>query len=304
MLDHKYKIFCSLARHLNMTRAADELHLSQSAVSKSVRELEKELGITLFHRSKGQMQLTEAARYLHEETEKLLGKEREIAFGMDCLRKRFGGTLHIGASTTLAQYILPAALARFIEIMPGIKINLISGNTRQVEGQIRNGELHLAFIEGNPSQPDIHYIPFLKDEIVPVCAAGSNIPASIGKEELGRYPFVFREKGSGTEQVIRKQLAEANIPIDELKEQLVLGSTEGIKQYLCHAECIAFLSIYSIREALKDGHLRIIDIEGLSIGRTLYAIHQQGEPDPYARKFLDFVYNDKSLRNMLYNPIR
>lgn len=296
MLDHKYKVFCHLARNPNTTKVAEELYLSQPAISKNIRELEKELGITLFRREKGRMSLTQAGQYLLSETEPLLKKEREILSEIDQMRDTFNGTLHIGASTTLSQYVLPEILAKFTKQFPDIKINLTSGNTDQIEKEILSDHLHLAFIEGTPTQPDIHYIPYLQDEIVLVCASQNPIAETITQEDLRKLCFVFREKESGTYHIIKKSLADIGIPMHELQDQLVLGTTEGIKQFLLYSNCFALLSIYSIQEELTTGKLKVIETEGVNIERTFYAIHRQGEPDPYARKFLDFTFQLKSYR--------
>lgn len=293
MLDHKYKVFYHLAKNPNTTKVAEELFLSQPAISKSIRELEKELGITLFHREKGRMQLTQAGNYLLATTEPFIKKEREMLFEFARLKNTFTGTLHIGASTTLSQYVLPEILAEFITSHPGIKVNLMSGNTAQIEKEILANNLHLAFIEGTPTQPDLHYIPYFRDEIVLVCASGNQIPDSISQKEIGNLCFVFREKESGTSHVIKKHLSDIGISIHELHDQLVLGTTEGIKQYLQHSDCFALLSIYSIRNELAAGKLKIIETEGLNIERTFYAIHRQGEIDPYAQQFLEFALNKK-----------
>ena len=216
MLDHKFKVFYHLAKNPNTTQVAQELYLSQPAISKNIRELEKELGITLFHRDKGRMSLTTAGHYLLAETELLLQKEREISFELDKMRNTFNGTLYLGASTTLSQYVLPGILAGFTTQNPEIKINLASGNTDQIEKEILANNIHLAFIEGTPTQPDIHYIPYLRDEIVLVCAANNPTPESISREELLNLRFVQREKGSGTYHVIKKYLAAIGIPIHSL----------------------------------------------------------------------------------------
>lgn len=295
MLDHKYKVFYHLAKTPNTTRVAEELLLSQPAISKNIKELEKELGITLFDRVKGRMQLTEAGRFLLEETEIYIRKEREINFKINKMRDSFKGTLHIGGSTTLSQYILPEVLARFNARFPEISVNLVSGNTAQIEQEIMAGNLHLAFIEGTPTQPDIHYIPFLEDEIVLVSAASNAAPDNISSEHFRHLPLVLREKGSGTYHIIRKQLQQAGIDLTSLKCQLILGSTEGIKHYLFHSECFALLSIYSIREELASGKLKLTDIDNLSLHRTFYIVYRQGEPDPYARQFMDFILRQKNL---------
>lgn len=290
MLDHKYIIFYHLAKNPNTTKVAEELGLSQPAISKSIKELERELSVTLFHRAKGRMQLTETGKYLLEAISPLLQKEREILFELGKQRDTFSGTLHIGASTTLAQYILPELLSDFIRRNPGIHIHLFSGNTDQIEQEVIAGNLHLAFIEGTPTQPDIRYIPFISDEIVLVCSASNSVTEQITPEQFRELDFVFREKGSGTYHIIRRQLSQAGIDIMQLHTRLTLGSTEGIKQFLRHSDdSFALLSVYSVREELSSGKLRLIEIEGLTIDRTFYAIHRQGEPDPYARQFLDFV---------------
>lgn len=290
LLDHKYKVFYHLAQNPNTTKVAEELYLSQPAVSKNIRELEKELGITLFYRERGGMRLTEAGNYLYTELEAVLLKERKIQFTVDRLRDQFTGTLRIGASTTLSQYILPEILAHFTKAYPHLKIELTSGNTDQIEKEILADNLQLAFIEGTPTQPDIHYIPYLQDEIVLVCAAGNPIPETVPLEELSRLCFVFREKGSGTYHIIKRQLSASGIAMNSLHDQLTLGTTEGIKRYLQCSSCFALLSIYSIRNELTADKLKIVEIEGLKIERTFYAIHRQGETDPYAQKFLDFAF--------------
>lgn len=289
MLDHKFTVFYHLAKNPNTTKVADELCLSQPAISKSIKELERELSITLFDREKGRMRLTEAGNYLLAAIEPFIQKEREVLFEIGKLRNIFSGILRIGASTTLSQYVLPELLSRFVHTYPGINIQLSSGNTDQIEREILANNLHLAFIEGTPTHPDIRYIPFIKDEIVLVCSTDNPVTEQITKKEFQKLSFVFREKGSGTYNIIRRQLLRADIDINEINHQLILGSTEGIKQYLRYSkDCFALLSIYSIREELAAGKLKVVEIDNLPIERTFYAIHRQGEPDLYARKFLDF----------------
>ena len=214
------------------------------------------------------------------------------------MKKEFSGTLHIGASTTLSQYILPEYLARFRETHPYIEINLISGNTYQIEQELLDKNIQLAFIEGVPSQTDIHYIPFLKDEIVLVTSAKNDSPGTITREQLKTLKFVVREEGSGTYNIIQRQLSATGLSINELNQQIVIGSTEGIKQYLKHSDCYALVSVFSIQDELSCGLLKIIDIDDLEITRSLYAIHKQGTIDPYAELLLKFCEsrNRKSKR--------
>ena len=120
------------------------------------------MGITPFDREKGRLMLTLPEIPL-EQSEELIERERIITFNLQHMQKEFSGTLHIGASTTLSQYILPEYLARFPgKLIPISEINLISGNTYQIEQELLDKNIQLAFIEGVPSQTDIHYIPFFK----------------------------------------------------------------------------------------------------------------------------------------------
>ena len=194
MLDHKLTIFYHAAKNLSVTRAAEALRLTQPAVSKSIKELETELGITLFNRERGRLTLTPAGEFLLAKSEDLREAEREIAFGLQQLKETFSGTIHVGASTTLAQYILPTLLALFRRKYPKINIDLTSGNTAQIERALLARDIQVAFIEGAPSQPDIHYIPFVEDEIVLVTRTGNPCPETLPREALRRLDFALREK--------------------------------------------------------------------------------------------------------------
>ena len=118
---------------------------------------------------------------------------------------------------------------------------------------------------------------------------------SITKAELQELKFVVREKGSGTYNIIQRHLSDAGIAINDLNQQMVIGSTEGIKQYLKYSDCYALVSIFSIRDELACGMLKIVDMDDLEITRTLYAIHKQGQIDSYAELLLRFCEQRKKI---------
>ena len=288
MIDHKYKVFYQLCLTPSTTAAADILGLTQPAVSKNVRELEKELGITLFGRTRNGMVLTEAGQELMHGMEPLIAQERLLRYRLDQWRGVDRGELKIGGSTTLSQYVLPDAIAGFARKWPDISLSLMSGNTQQIEEMVLNKSLHVAFIEGNKNRNDLHYEPFLKDELVLVASASGRWPGRMAKAELPSGCFVFRERGSGTYHVIRKRLEQEGIDIRRLASKVCIGSTEAIKRYVAGSDTLAFLSRYSIREELAQERLRVIEVDGLCIERMFYSIHLQGEIDPYAARFMDF----------------
>jgi len=296
MLDHKLIVFYHLSQNPNTTKVAEKLFISQPAVSKSIQELERKLDVTLFDRKKGRLYLTEIGKYLYSETKELVSRERKIAFNIDKMKKHFTGTLNIGASTTLAQYVIPSKLAEFIKESNSIKITMISGNTEQIEQDILLGKLQVAFIEGTPTEQGVRYMPFLKDEIVMVSSNESKLPETLDATEFCKQNFIFREKGSGTEHIICKDLKNCGINPDSLNIKMVLGSTEAIKNYLqCDIDSCALLSVYSIRNELASGKLRIIDVKDVDISRIFYIIYKQGQPDPYAQYLIDFFERYKDI---------
>lgn len=293
MIDHKYKVFHQLCLTPSTSQAAEILGLTQPAVSKSIRELEKELGLSLFVRTRNGMVPTESGKILAARMEKLVAEERNLMFELSNLGNTARCELKVGGSTTLAQYVLPPVISGFLREWPQLSMVLTNGNTQQIEEAVLNQKLHLAFIEGNKTRNDLHYIPYLKDELVLVCSAKARYPSHIVKEELPQGKFIFRERGSGTYHVIRKKMEEAGVDIHNLESRLRIGTTEGIKQYLQQSDAVALLSVYSIRNELAQGILKIIEIEDLHFERTFHAIHLQGEPDPYAGKFLEYALRQR-----------
>ena len=289
MLDHKYKVFYQLCLTPSTTAAADILGLTQPAVSKNIRELEKELGVTLFGRTRNGMMLTEAGQELKRTLEPWVGQERLLKHRLNQWRGVDQGELKIGGSTTLTQYVLPEVLAGFAREWPDISLSLFNGNTQQIEEMVLNKSLHIAFIEGNKGRNDLHYEPFLTDELVLVGSASGAWPERMRKADLPSGRFVFRERGSGTYHVIRKKLEKEGIGIQQLASKVRLGSTEAIKRYVACSEALAFLSRYSIRQELEQKRLKVIEVDDLRIERMFYSIHLQGEIDPYAAKFMDFA---------------
>ena len=296
MLDHKYKVFYQLCLTPSTTAASEVLGLTQPAVSKNIRELEKEVGLTLFRRTRNGMVLTGAGEDLKQALQPLIDQERVLEYRLGQLRGQERGELKIGGSTTLAQYVLPEVVAGFVREWPEISLGLANGNTRQIEEMVLDKSLHLAFIEGNKGRSELHYEDFLRDELVLVASASGPWPSKLSLSGLPPRKFVFRERGSGTYHVIRKKLEEAGLDIHALESGVRIGSTEAIKRYLACSDALAFLSVYSIRQELDRNRLKVVEIEDFRIERMFYSIHLQGELDPYAARFLAFA--SKKLREI------
>ena len=296
MLDFRLQVFYKVAKRLNFTRAAAELFISQPAVTKHIKELEGEYKATLFERSGNKkILLTTAGETLLQYAEKLLDVYRELDYDMNLLVKQHSGVLRIGASTTVAQYIIPPVLAQFHKKFREIKVLLKTGNTEDVEQALLNKEIEFGIIEGISRNPQIKYEEYLQDELVLVCAAGNSLikKDSIKPEELKNFPLLLREPGSGTLDVIAHALKPHNIKLADLQVEMQLGGTESIKSYLLHSNCLAFLSVHSILKELKNNECRVIDIKGLAIERPFYFIQQHGQPSSLTELFMRFAKNYK-----------
>jgi len=288
MSDFRLEVFYTVAKRLSFTKAAATLFITQPAVTKHIYELEQQYGNKLFERQGNRISLTHAGEILLGHAESLFAIYRNIDFDMNALVHKKEGVLHLGASTTIAQYVIAPLLAGFRQKFNNIRLNLINGNTEQIERALVNKEIEFGLVEGRSKNQEISYTAFIKDEIVLVC--GKNHPLAgrteLHPDALKSNSFVFREPGSGTLEVIDHALKGIGMHLGDLKNEMQLGSTESIKSYLMNSHCLAFISIHAISNELHSGSLRVIDVAGLHIERTFYFIHLQGKPDGLSEVFL------------------
>ena len=167
MSDFRLRVFSSVAKNLSFTKASQELFISQPAITKHIQELETMYQTRLFERMGNKILLTDAGRLLLEHCEKILEDYGRLEYEMNLLRNEHTGELRLGASTTIAQYVLPPLLARFIEKFPQVSLSLFSGNSSEVEKALQEHRIDLALVEGNTRQPNLKYTPFLQDELEP-----------------------------------------------------------------------------------------------------------------------------------------
>lgn len=290
-MDFRLKVFYTVALRLNFTKAAQELYISQPAVSKHIQELEETYKTKLFERNGSKIALTPAGEILLKHTKNIFEIYREIDFDMSSFINERQGLLRLGASTTISQYIISPVLARFHQKQKDIKVNLLNGNTEQIENALINKEIEIGIVEGQSKNQSIKYIPFLKDELVLVCNTKNPLVKQnkILLEDLKSMKFVTREPGSGTLEVIEFALKQVDIKITDLQFEMQLGSTESIKSYLLNSDCFAFMSIHAVGKELKNNELIVLDVENLSIERYFYIITLLGKSDPLSELFVQNI---------------
>jgi len=290
-MDFRLKVFYTVALRLNFTKAATELYISQPAVSKHIQELEETYKTKLFERNGSKIALTPAGEILLKHTKNIFEIYREIDFDMSSFINERQGLLRLGASTTISQYIISPVLARFHQKQQDIKVNLLNGNTEQIENALINKEIEIGIVEGQSKNQSIKYIPFLKDELVLVCSTKNPLAKQneISLEDLKAMKFITRERGSGTLEVIEYALKQVDVKIADLQIEMQLGSTESIKSYLLNSDCSAFMSIHAVDKELKNNELIVLDVENLSIERYFYIITLLGKSDSLSELFIQNI---------------
>ena len=291
MLDFRLNVFYTVAKRLSFTKAAAELYVTQPAVTKHIQELEHQFGTALFDRRGNQISLTEAGSVFLRHAETIMATYRRLEFDMNALKGEAGGTLRVGASTTVAQYVIPPVLARFHEHSADVSISLLSGNTERIEQWLLNDEIDLGLVEGRTHHSDIRYTSFVKDELVLICRADHPLANrdEITLDELRAVPIVLRERGSGSLEVVEHALRGVGIKLTDLTIEMQLGSTESMKSYLGSSRCMAFVSVFAVQHELQAGTLKILDVQGLSIERDFYSIQMQGISEGLADTFMRFA---------------
>ena len=291
MFDFRLQVFQAVAKRLNFTKAATELYITQPAVTKHIHELERHFKTKLFDRNGSRIKLTHAGEVLLQHTEQIFSLYRNLEFEMNNLNLEHGGRLRLGASTTIAQYILPPVLASFHKKFVDVSINLTTHNTEFIEEALKNKEIDLGLIEGSSKNSAIKYTEFLKDEIVLVASSKNPLAGkgSIRVDELSMIPLILREQGSGTLEVITNSLKKCGLKLSDLNVEMRLSGTESMKSYLLHSDCMAFLSIHSIIPELQSKQFRIIDIKGMEIERCFYFIQLQGQIASLPDLFMKFT---------------
>ncbi len=291
MLDFRLKVFQSVARNLSFTKASGELFITQPAISRHIKELEQEFEVKLFNRIGNKISLTPAGNLLLNYAERITSLHNEIKFEISQLKGTSEGLLRIGASSTITQYVIPPALARFNKQFPGIGLTLINGNTEFIENQLLDNKIDIGIVEGKPGNSDIRYSTFLNDELLVFTSAqNKTIPNEVSLDQFLQLPLVLRERGSGTLEIIEKNLQEHQISPKQLNVLLFLGSTEAIKSFIKTGNGVGIVSRFAIKQELSSHIFRLIDTPNIKFPRQFNFISPQGpEPVGLAKLFLNFV---------------
>jgi Transcriptional regulator len=291
MEDFRLKVFHSVARNRSFTKAAAELFITQPAVTKQIKNLEEMLGTRLFERISNSVVMTGEGELLFRYTNEIFQLYKDFMVELSLLKAAPAGELTVGASTTIAQYLISPVLGGFQKKFPEIKLNLISGNTETIEHAVLSKNICLGIVEGKRHHTGLKYADLTSDELVLVTHATSKYAREkvIDLEELKKIPMVLRERGSGTLEVIEMALQQRGIRLVDLSIMMHLGGTESIKSFLENSHSAAFISMRAIKKEIQYGELKIIPINDFQIKRSFSFIYLHGQPDRLSTMFMRYA---------------
>jgi DNA-binding transcriptional LysR family regulator len=268
-------IFIAVAEREHLTRAADAIHLTPSAVSSAIKNLEQHYGVELFHRVGRRIELTDTGRIFLGEARETLARARSAELVLSELGGLMRGTLSVHASQTIASYWLPPRLMAFRAAYPGIELTLTLGNTRTVAHAVIGGQADLGFVEGDLDEPALSSRIVDEDQLT-ILVAPTHPWAShnrVSPEMLVDTNWIMREEGSGTRSVFERALAAMDVAPNTLPTAMVLPSNESILSALAGGHCAAAISRLAAHSHIDAGHLVAID---LPLGsRTFVLLHHK-----------------------------
>ncbi|WP_204102891.1 MULTISPECIES: LysR family transcriptional regulator [Spirulina sp. CCY15215] len=271
------RILKAISTEGSFKRAADSLYVSQPAVSLQVQNLEKQMGVHLFDRGGRKAQLTEAGHLLLNYGEKILSLCQETCRAIEDLQNLQGGTLIVGASQTTGTYLLPRMIGLFRQHYPDVSVQLQVHSTRRTSWSVSNGQVDLAIIGGEvPSelQEILEIKSYARDELALILPLSHPFAKSgiIQREDLYKLNFIALDSQSTIRKVIDRVLTTAEIDPKRLKIEMELNSIEAIKNAVQSGLGAAFVSISAIEKELRMKILHRVNIEGVTVKRTLSVI--------------------------------
>jgi DNA-binding transcriptional LysR family regulator len=272
LLDPQHlRTFLTVFRHRNVTRAAEELGLSQPAVSRQLQQLAAQLGVEIFERIGRTLHLTDAGRRLLGEAEDLLGRLERAAESVRGHQSSDRGRVRIGASTTPGLYLLPKVVGRFHQAHPDVDLSYTVENSLAIERKILCNDLDLGFVGGHLAGAHLHLEPFAEDEIV--CFGPRSHPLArrrgFALDDLDGALWVVREKGSATRRLFELWAGESGYVIGRSIE---LRDPEAVKSLVRAGVGVSFLSTHALADEVSRKHLTRLSVKGMKLVRPVYHV--------------------------------
>jgi DNA-binding transcriptional LysR family regulator len=282
------KVFMVVAEHLNFTRAAKALHLSQPAVSMQVKQLEEAVGLPLFDQAGKKILLSEAGREIYQYARTIFQTFEEMDEVIAALKGLGTGHLNIAVASTV-NYFAPRLLAAFSRSYPGIDLHLDVTNRQRLMGLLKSNEIDIVLMGLPPEDIELEYEPFMENPLVVIAPPGHPLEGEtkIPIQRLQDEVFIMREEGSGTRLAMERFFAEQHI---EISTGMQMTRNEAIKQAVRAGMGLGVVSTHTIELELETGRLVVLDVAGFPLQRHWYLVYRKSKRlSPSARAFVDFV---------------
>jgi DNA-binding transcriptional LysR family regulator len=263
MADRRLQVFHAVAKQLSFTKAAEVLFMTQPAVTFQIKQLEEHFNTRLFDRGHGRISLTPAGDLVLAYAERILNLGSEMDVRLAEMTGEVGGSLLVGASTTIAEFMLPRILGEFKSTHPNVRPRLIVANSEAIEIRVAEHTLDIGFIESPSHQPNLETETCCEDELQVICSP--KFPLAKFKEltpqQLTDYPYVSREPGSGTREFTDDYLRKAGIAGDQMRLVMEMGSPIAVNGVVETGLGYAIASVSSVRKAQRLGDLVAIPLK-------------------------------------------
>ena len=292
-----FKAFCLVVENGSISQAARQLFISQPAVTRQIRALEEYYGVSLFDRSGGRMQPTEAGERLYPYIKAIIEDHERAREAVSQLMGEYRTHVSIGATLTIGEYLLPRLLRALKKHAPELKLTIQIDNTQHILESLVEHSIDLALVEGKVDDDGFRVQSFANDELILVCS--KDHPWSnrdmITPEELVEERLILREPGSGTRMIVENELEKLGI-LERISNYLEVGSTQAIKGLVESGLGVAFLSRMSVSRELQFDLLREVAVQGLSMHRSLWLVQVPRRfPRPGVKQLIEWIHEHSAL---------
>jgi DNA-binding transcriptional LysR family regulator len=292
MEDTRLKAFCLVVEMRSFSKAGAAMFITQSAMSHIIKNLEDQMEVKLLNRSGKKVIPTPAGWLFYNEAKKILEAYKTLGDDINKLIKEVKGPLNMGATATVARYLLPQVLYDFSKRYPEVQINLTVSNTEAIINELQQGNSDMGIVEGNIEHKGITFEEITDDEIVLIASDENPLAKKkiVNAQDLLSQAFIMPEAGSGLREFIEDFLQTSKMEPKDMKVSMTLGDPELIVQMVQSGLGISFISKWSVFKPIKEGTIRILKLPGESLYRKFYLVSLCKEPSTMvAKTFHKFI---------------
>lgn len=296
-MDQHLQVFVTVAEKKNFSRTAEELHMTQPAVSQYIRTFEQNLGTRLLERTNKYVRLNKAGEIVYHHAKEILGLYTNMQHLVDDLVNKANGPLSIGASYTFGEYVLPRIIARLLETYPDIQPEVTIGNTSEIADLVATHQLDVGIVEGHFKDQHLMVEEFAEDYMVVVAPANHPLTTKekVNIHDLEHETWIVREQGSGTREATEKMFHRFELAPGKLMN---FGSTQPIKEAVEAGLGVSLLSQWAIQKELNHGVLKIIPLKGLPFTRQFSIVTKSPFQTKALEVFIRLLRHNRALTTL------